>query len=120
MTGAALPDRLVWRRVAELERQVERLQQELRALSQTRGTTPLSGRLWRVTLNEEFGNTTAHIAAADLLTLSGTDTGLDVSVYDPLDIFATLSGSEAMYVVEQIDMDGKRRFVPLQSVCPGA
>ena len=78
------------------------------------------GRLWRVTLNEAFGATTAHIAAADLLTIDGTDTGRDVSLYDPLDVFAILQGTEGLYCFEQIDVDGTRYFVPLQSPCPGS
>jgi hypothetical protein len=70
------------------------------------------------TLNEAFGATTTHVAAADLLSISGTDTGLDISLYDPLDVFADLVGTEGLYVLEQIDMDGTRRFVPIQCVCP--
>lgn len=113
-----VPDKLLWRRVSALERQVQHLTQLLRELDGARQVQPLHGRLWRATLNEAFGATTTHVAAADLLTISGTDTGLDVSLYDPLGVFSSLAGTEGLYVMEQIDQNGTRRFVPLQSPCP--
>jgi hypothetical protein len=79
---------------------------------------PLSSRLWRAKLNEAFGATTTHVAAADLLTIDGVDTSLDVSLYDPLDVFEEWVTDDELYVFEQIDMDGTRRFVPMQSPCP--
>ena len=113
-----VPDTLLWRRVAALERQVQSLETQLRRLSTPRGVTPLAARLWRATLNEAFGDTTAHVANADLLSIGGTDTLLDVSLYDPLDVFAVLAGTEGLYCFEQIDLDGARYFVPLQTPCP--
>jgi hypothetical protein len=115
----SLPDPITLRRIALLERQVQSLESQLRRLSTTRSITPLNARLWRATLNEAFGDTTAHVAAADLLSLSGGDTGLDISLFDPLDIFSILVGSEGLYCAEQIDVDGTRRFIPLNSKCPG-
>jgi hypothetical protein len=115
-----VPDPLLWRRVAALERQVQQLETTLRRMSVTRSITPLSARLWRATLNEAFGATTAHVAAADLLSIVGTDTGLDISLFDPLDVFSSLATGAGLYVCEQIDVDGTRRIVPLQSPCPGS
>lgn len=116
MTG--VPDNRLWRRVAALERQVDQLQQMFRVMAQTRGTTPLTSRLWRAKLNEAFGATTALSATADLLTIDGTDTDLDITLYDPLEVFAEWAADDELYVLEQIDMDGTRRFVPMQSPCP--
>lgn len=113
-----VPDTLLWRRVAALERQVQALETQLRRVSVPRGVAPLTARLWRATLNEAFGDTTAHVAAADLLSIAGADTLLDISLYDPLDVFASLAGTEGLYCFEQIDVDGARYFVPLQSPCP--
>lgn len=117
MSGG-VPDPVLSRRVAALERQVQALESQLRRLSTTRTVTPLGSRLWRATLNEAFGDTTAHIAAADLLALGGTDTSLDVSLFDPLDALAALPNGSGLYVFEQIDVDGTRYFVPMQAPCP--
>lgn len=114
----AFPDPIMARRVAALERQVEQLQQQLRLMAVSRGVTPLNGRLWRATLNEAFGATTSLSADADLLTLGGTDTGLDVTLYDPLSVFVDLVGTEGLYVIEQIDANGTTRFIPIQCPCP--
>jgi hypothetical protein len=114
-----VPDPLLWRRVAALERQVQQLETTLRRMSVTRSITPLSARLWRATLNEAFGATTAHVAAADLLSIVGTDTGLDISLFDPLDMHTALATDDGLYALEQIDVDGTRRFVPLQSLVGG-
>jgi hypothetical protein len=46
------------------------------------------------------------------------DTSLDVSLYDPLDVFEEWVTDDELYVFEQIDVDGTRRFVPMQSPCP--
>ena len=113
-----VPDRLLWRRVADLERQVAQLEQLLRTSVGNKATTPLNARLWRATLNEAFGDTTSLSAAADLLTIGGTDTGLDVTLYDSLSVFVDLAGTEGLYVLEQIDVNGTRRFVPMQCPCP--
>jgi hypothetical protein len=115
---SGVPDKLLWRRVAALERQVEQLNQLLRAAAAARSVTPLNARLWRGKLNEAFGATTTHVASADLLTIDGVDTSLDVSLYDPLDVFIEWATDDELYVFEQIDMDGTRRFVPMQSPCP--
>jgi hypothetical protein len=108
------------RRIAMLERQVDQLQQQLRLMTLSRGVTPLNARLWRATLNEAFGATTSLSAGADLLTIGGDDTGLDVTLYDPLSVFVSLAGTEGVYVLEQIDANGTTRFVPIQSPCPAA
>jgi hypothetical protein len=107
------PDPLTARRIANLERQVEQLQQQLRLMAVSRGVTPLNARLWRATLNEAFGATTADIAAADLVTLDGTDTLMDVSLYDPLGVSGALAADDALLCFEQIDVDGTTRFVPM-------
>ncbi len=114
----AFPDPIMARRVAALERQVEQLQQQLRLMAVSRGVMPLNARLWRATLNEAFGATTSLSAGADLLTLGGTDTGLDVTLYDPLSVFVDLVGTEGVYVLEQIDANGTTRFIPIQCPCP--
>lgn len=68
-------------------------------------------RLWRFTLNESLADGTA---SSDLLTMSGTDTGFDVTINDPLGIFAALTaGTEAGLCLEQ---DGL--FYVIQAVCP--
>jgi hypothetical protein len=113
-----VPDRLLWRRVADLERKVAQLEQLLALSAGSKAVTPLNARLWRATLNEAFGATTSLSAGADLLSLGGTDTGLDITLYDPLSVFVDLAGTEGLYVAEQIDMDGTRRFIPLQCPCP--
>lgn len=99
-----------------LRYEVHTLQTMLRAFMSAQGSNP--ARLWRATLNEAFGATTAHYAAADLLHIDGTDTTRDVSLYDPLDIFAELAGSEGLYCLEQIDRAGVKYYVPLQTACP--
>lgn len=118
MSGGISPDPLLYRRIAALERQVAYLETAIRRLSVSRSVTPLSARLWRATLNEAFGDTTSHYASADLVTLGGDDTLLDVQLYDPIDAFTDLATASALYVAEQIDADGKRHFIPLQSPCP--
>lgn len=115
MSGHIPPDPITLRRIANLERQVEQLQQQLRLAAVSRGVTPLGARLWRSTLNAGFSS---HEASADLLTISGTDTGLDVTLFDPEDIFVDLTGTEGIYIFEQIDVDGTTRFVPMQTKCP--
>lgn len=112
------PDPVTLRRLANLERQVEQLQQQLRLMAVSRGVTPLNARLWCAKLNEAFGATTTHVAAADLLTIQGTDTLLDVDLYDRLDVFAEWAIDDELYVFEQIDVDGTTLFVPMQSPCP--
>lgn len=113
-----VPDSHLWRRVAALERQVAHLEATIHRMSVTRSVTPLSARLWVATLNEAFGATDANYAAADLCTLNGADTNLDVNLFDPLDVFSTLTGVEGVYCLEQIDMFGTRHFIPIQAPCP--
>lgn len=118
MTGSLVPDRLLHRRISDLERKVGQLEQLLRLATENKMTAPLNARLWRATLNEAFGASTSLSAGADLLTLGGTDTGLDVTLYDPLSVFVDLAGTEGLYVLEQIDQNGTRRFIPIQCPCP--
>lgn len=112
------PDNLLSRRVADLERQVAQLSQLLRQVTGSRMMQPLNARLWRATLNEAFGDTTSHHAAADLVSIYGTDTSLDVDLYDALGLFDDLVNGDALYVLEQIDIKGQRYFVPIQAPCP--
>lgn len=51
-------------------------------------------KLYRFTLNENMGATTANEAAADILEMNGTDTGTDAAVKDPLAIFDTLENGD--------------------------
>ena len=113
-----VPDPVLRRRVAAQERHVAQLEATIRRMSVTRSVTPLSARLWRATLNEAFGDTDANYAAADLLALNGADTNLDIALFDPLDVFSVLTGTEGLYCLEQIDVDGTRYFVPIQAPCP--
>ena len=115
-----LPDRSQERRIAYLERRLNEMEMSLsRQEMLAQRVTPLSARLWRFTLNEDFGDTTANYASADLLELDGTDTGIDVNVYDGLAIFASgLEDGDAGWCLEQINLDGKRFFVVVQGVCP--
>lgn len=105
-----IPDRSVMRRVAHLERLVERLEAMVRREPLPRGTQPIAGRLWRFSLNEAF---TDGEAEGDLLALDGTDTEKDVKIYDPRGVSpATGSGDEGE-CIEQLDVAGARRFYAL-------
>ena len=105
-----IPDRSVMRRVAQLERLVERLEAMVRREPLPRGTQPIAGRLWRFSLNGAF---TDGEADGDLLALDGTDTEKDVKIYDPRGVSpATGSGDEGE-CIEQLDVAGARRFYAL-------
>lgn len=110
-----VPDRSAARRMAELERRLVALESEVRRASGVKSITPLNARLWRATLNEVFSY---GLAGADLLTISGTDTGKDITLYDPLNVFEDLENGDGVYCLEQIDADGTTVFVPIQAPCP--
>lgn len=68
-------------------------------------------RLWRFTINESLADGTA---SSDILTMSGSDTGFDAVVNDPLGVFDTLTDTDdAGYCLEQ---DGE--FYAIQAPCP--
>jgi hypothetical protein len=112
-----VPDKLLWRRVSDLERMVSQLDAQLKRVTGSRSIQTLASRTWRFRLNEAF---TAGEADADLLDLDGTDTNLDIVVKDPLLIFQTLgvTTDDEGYCEEQIDLDGKRWFLVIQMECP--
>jgi hypothetical protein len=70
-------------------------------------------RLWRGTLNEDIGATTANLADGDLLEMDGTDTTEDVNFKDPVGIFADLEDTNAVLALEQ---DGE--YFIIQAPCP--
>jgi len=82
------------------------------------GQATEAGRLWLFTLNEDMGATTAGEAAADLIDLDESDTGTDVTVTDPWDIFTNLvSGAEGL-CIQQVDTGGTEYYVVIQAACP--
>jgi len=108
------PDSSLRRRIADLEQKLDRLEAQLAKQSRPdKHVAPLHARLWRCTLNENMGATTAGQASADLLQLDGTDTALDVTVKDPLSGCETAGNGDALFCFEQLDMDGTRYFVVL-------
>lgn len=110
-----IADQSLRRQVAELERSVAMLETLVYRESTRRSTAPIAGRLWRFTLNSTF---TDYEADADLLTLSGDDTGRDITVADPIGLFgAALNGHEG-WCIEQLDTDGARWYVVIQMECP--
>ena len=80
------------------------------------GTRP--ARLWRFTLNADISGGTA---AADLLELDGTDTGVDVTVTDVNGKFAGLKNTCYGLCIEQVDADGDLLYaiidVPMKQHC---
>lgn len=113
-----VPDESVQRRLSYLERRIRELEFALdQSAHMPRTMLQLNSRLWRFKLNEAF---TDGSADADLLTLSGVDTELDVEVKDPLLIFQTLgvTTDDEGYCLEQLDMDGTRWFLVIQMECP--
>ncbi len=108
------------RRLAYLERRVQELELTLaRTQLEPKRVQPLNGRLWQFTLNEDFGDTSADYADADLLDLDGTDTLIDVDVYDGRTQFATYIGTgDGGWCVEQMALDGTRYYVVIQGDCP--
>lgn len=112
-----VPDRLLWRRVGLLEQTVEHLSAELRRVSGSRSLTPLTGRIWLFTCTGEF---TGKNAAADLYDLDETDTGVNITVEDPLLNWSALglgTGSQGV-CEEQIDLAGKRHYIVVEWKCP--
>ena len=69
--------------------------------------------LWRFTLNEDMGATTADEATADLLDLAGNDTTHDVTVYDRIGMFDSMLNTDAGFCIEQ----GGEYHV-IQAECP--
>ena len=112
-----VPDRLLWRRVQTLEQQVERLSAELKRVSGSRSVMGLFCRLWIFTLTSGF---TGIKADADLYDLDDADTGVNISVEDPLENFTPLgirSGDRGV-CGEQIDCKGKRHYIVVEWKCP--
>lgn len=70
-------------------------------------------RLFRFTMNENWGATTAGAADSDILEMDGTDTTIDDDVLDPLGIFSTLTSGSAGLCIRQ---DGK--YYAIQAPCP--
>ena len=70
-------------------------------------------RLFRFTMNENWGATTAGAADSDILEMDGTDTGIDADVLDPLGTFSTLTSGSAGLCIRQ---DGK--YYAIQAPCP--
>jgi hypothetical protein len=111
----SVPDKSLTRRVAYLERRINEL--ELNLVRQTdihRTVTPLSSRLWRFELLEDFD--AQHFAAANLLTVHGDDTGKNVEIYDPEGFFedAGVGNGDAGYCLEQICICGDTLWVAIQ------
>ena len=117
MMTVPVPDQRAWRRIAELERQVSRLETLIYRLSSMRSTQPIAGRLWRFSLNEAFSTGEAE---ADLLALDGTDTNRDVIVHDPDGKYSALSVTtdDVGECIEQLDVDGRRYYYVIQMKCP--
>jgi len=108
----SLPDVSLERRIAYLERRIREMELSLaRSEMMPKRIEPLHSRLWRFTLNEDMGDTTSNEAAADLVSLDGTDTSKDVTVLDPLDLYGGLVNTDAGFCFEQLDVDGERHFV---------
>ena len=70
-------------------------------------------KLFRFTLNEDMGATTANKGDADILQMDGTDTGIDADVEDPLAIFATLESGDPGLCLKQ----GGSYYI-IQAPCP--
>ena len=114
----SVPYNSLERRVRDLELHIKILQGQIRDQLQAQWVTPIAGRLWLFTLNEDMGATTSGQAAADLLGLDETDTGKDVTVVDPFDIFTDMTNTDGGICVEQLDVDGTRLYVIIQGECP--
>lgn len=70
-------------------------------------------RLYRFTLNENMGATTANKGDADILEMDGTDTGTDADVEDPEAVFSTLLNNDTGLCLLQ---DGA--YYIIQAPCP--
>ena len=112
-----VPDTRSWRRIAELEREVERLRQLVFRFTNTRHTQSMASRTWRFKLLESFRDGEAK---ADLEELDGEVVKANVTVRDPLLIFETLEVTAGMegYCEEQINIDGARWYLVIQMECP--
>lgn len=113
------PDTHLWRRVAALEKQLASMEGLLRRMSTTRHCQPLVGRIWMVELTSDFDEET-DTASADLWDLDQTDTGLDVTIEDPLKNYLDLGigdGNKGI-VEEQLDLSGKRHYIIVEWECP--
>mgnify|MGYP000504183545 CR=1 FL=1 len=76
-------------------------------------TTAGGSRLYRFTLNENMGATTANQADADLLEMDGTDTNIDVDILDPVAIFSSLTSGDAGLCYKQAG-----NYYVIQAECP--
>lgn len=74
---------------------------------------PIYPVFYRFTLNENMGATTTNKGDADILYMSGEDTGFDADVEDPLSIFSTLLTDDTGICVCQ-----HGRFWIIQAPCP--
>lgn len=72
-------------------------------------------RLYRFTMNEAWGATTATAADSDILLMDGTDTNTDDDVFDPLGIFSDMTTGDAGICIYQ---DGK--YWAIQAGCGSA
>lgn len=103
-----LPDPSVERRLAVLERRLAEAELSLaRARLTPRFTEPISARLWQFTLNEDMADGTG---TADLVTLDGTDTLLDVEITDLVGNLGNLGNGIQGQCLEQMDVDGTRYY----------
>lgn len=106
------------RTTAQLERKVVELEKLVRSLLRPKSTAKIisgqsGARLYRYTLNEGWGDTTADEATCDILELDGTDTNEDSIVKDPDGIFATLESGDPGWCFKQ---DGV--YYAIQAPCP--
>lgn len=83
-------------------------------VERTGGSGGAGKTLYRFTLNEDMGNTTANQADADILEMDGTDTLTDGDVLDPLGIFSVLENGDAGICVLSDDI-----YYVIQAPCPG-
>jgi len=113
-----IPDPSLQRRINDLEREVRTLELRLDQMRQNapRQVLPICGRLWQFELNEDMGTTNPNEAGADLVSLQGTDTLLDVTISDVLGIWGSLVDTDTGLCVEQYDVDGTLLYVPV--TCP--
>lgn len=69
--------------------------------------------VWRCTLKEAVGASTAGQASVDLIDLEGTDTGVDVDMLDPDGELDDLSASDPAWC-----MEAGGKFYALNAACP--
>jgi len=70
-------------------------------------------KLFRFSLNEDMGATTANKGDADILKMDGTDTTIDADVEDPEAIFGTLADTDTGLCLKQ----GGSYYI-IQAACP--